>query len=282
MCICEGNNYYNDTARIINKFDIYVCDLGDFEDIGDSSLLGKKRPCVIVSSDDINNPNLGTYLIAPIRTEHNIEVSRETLENIVAERRKWGRIYVPIEMRRDDFRFIDITQIRPIHISKIKYYDSSIINSALKMKINASIMEACFSRDEFLSGNSKNRVAYNTCTHRTYDGSEALISNSDGTVTCRICGDTFKSNVQIKEIETAIEEKDETESQNIEKVGEKSKKKKERRKSSFPMGFSKYYQLYTKGQVTVLELVEIFNIPRSTMYSKLKRFGELHPELNKH
>lgn len=48
----EKENYGSDTGRIINKFDIYLCDLGDCEPISGGDI-GKTRPCVIISSDDL-------------------------------------------------------------------------------------------------------------------------------------------------------------------------------------------------------------------------------------
>lgn len=148
MCYFEnGEEYKSDVYRRIQKFDIFYCDLGAIDDVA-SGTLGKERPCVIVSSDELSHPKAGQYIIAPIRTEHNLNVYKETLESIVTSKKKVGRVYVPIEMAPDDYRFIDITQIRQITIGKIKNYVSTIGNSELKNRINNELFNTLFSPGE--------------------------------------------------------------------------------------------------------------------------------------
>lgn len=145
MCIYEGKTYTSDVGRIINKYDIYVCDLGEMEENG---LLGKKRPCVIVQSDKFNNPKSDKYIIAPIRTEHTMEVNRDTLQEIVESKKEVGRLYIPIECDKNDFRFIDMSQIRVIPSNKIQWYKYSILNEELKKKINDAMYEILISDDK--------------------------------------------------------------------------------------------------------------------------------------
>lgn len=247
-----------DMVRLLRKGDIYNCDLGENGDIQDSGLLAKNRPCVIVSSNTMNTPRQYIYQIAPIRTEHILE--GESIEYIVSERRKQGRIYVPIEMRPGDVRFIDITQMRPIHISRISSYQGSIINDDLMIKINAAIMELYYDRDELISSSSS-----------TYNYSIETVEED------KIIEIPQPQPMLIEEVEETAEEIIEP----VKAAEPKKKKKKGGRKPSFPMGFSKYYMLYKKGEITVPKLSEIFKMPLSTTYAKIKQYGELHPELDK-
>lgn len=142
MCEFKGKTYSSDVGRIINKYDIYYCNFGEFDEDDNSSIISKSRPAVIVSA--VNNPKSNTYHVAPIRTEHKYEVSKDTLDFIISERRKQGRIYVPIEMEPDKFYFIDITQLTIMPSGSVSSYKSSILNQTLKDKIDAGIMELLF------------------------------------------------------------------------------------------------------------------------------------------
>lgn len=150
MCYFEnGDEFKSDVYRRINKFDIFYCDLGPIDDIAiNNNTLGKERPCVIVSSDELSHPKANQYIVVPIRTEHNLNVYKETLESIVKDRMKVGRVYVPIEMKADDYRFIDITQIRQVPMCKIKNYVGTIMNPELKKRINKALFKALFSPGE--------------------------------------------------------------------------------------------------------------------------------------
>lgn len=243
MCLYEGREFESDTARLIHKFDIYFCDLGD---IGETNTLGKTRPCVIVSSDDINDPRSGQYMIAPMRTEHGVEATADNIEDIVAEKYKLGRIYVPVLMSPSDgYRFIDITQMRQIPSSSILNYKGSIINPNVRERINTSLMKLLFSKDEF------------TITETVEDVEPVVYHELEDKSTVE---ESSEIPVEAKEIE-------------------EPKKKKSKRKSSFPMGFSKYFQLYQKGEMTIAQVAEKLNSPRTTVYYQIKRYAELHPEL---
>ena len=148
MCIFNGMEYNSDTGRIIKKFDIYSCDLGEMEKISGGNI-GKVRPCVIVSSNNINNPKSNQYLVAPIRTEHKYEITSENIQEFLNKKRSVGRLYVPIEFYCDDFRFIDIGQIRHVSSSKITKYITSIINPKIKSEINNALAFIHFTAEEF-------------------------------------------------------------------------------------------------------------------------------------
>lgn len=143
----ENETFNSDIARVIRKFDIYVCDLGEVGTNGDN--IGKARPCVIVSSDDHNHPKNNMYVIAPIRTEHSVEnITPEIAQEIVRDKEKLRRIYIPINMGNDGIRFIDITEQRKISSSQICRYLFSILNPKLKKQINLGLAKYLFKDEE--------------------------------------------------------------------------------------------------------------------------------------
>lgn len=144
MCMYEGKEYTSDVGRFIDKYDIWVCDLGEPID----NNLGKKRPCVILQSNKLNDPKQGTYIVAPIRTEHNMKVSKETLQDIVETKKRVGRWYIPIEVDSGDFRFIDMTRMQSVYTGDILIYKYSILNSELKKKIADTMHEILLSDEE--------------------------------------------------------------------------------------------------------------------------------------
>ena len=156
MCFYEGKEYHSDVARFINKYDIFICDLGEPIDANNS--IGKNRPCVIVQSDTINEPKQATYIVAPIRTEHSMKVSKDTLQEIVDERRKVGRLYIPIEVDPDTYSFIDMTRLESVSSSNIKSYKNSIINPELKKKIAETLFEIFLSDEPYYNINPNNTV----------------------------------------------------------------------------------------------------------------------------
>lgn len=86
----EEDNYGSDTGRIIKKFDIYLCDLGEGELFTSGGDIGKTRPCVIISSNNFNHPKSCRYIVAPIRTEHKETITKENLEDFVMmKKRNW-------------------------------------------------------------------------------------------------------------------------------------------------------------------------------------------------
>ena len=283
MCFNEGREWNSDTARLINKFDVYICELGD---PGDSNTLGKTRPCVIISSNDINDPRSGQYMIAPIRTEHTVMVTDENVEYIVAEKFKLGRMYVPVLM--DGYRFIDVTQSRQVPSSKILNYKGTIINPDVRTRLNNSLMRLLFSTEElnkFANPINDTEVAepMNLCNHLDINGESAIVRDSDGIVSCKICGDQFKD---FSIMEKGIEEPNKEEIEIVEddqlseyEENETKRSKKKKSGTAFPLGFSKYYELYKKDKITISQLAKKLNKGRSTVYYYLKKYEELHPEL---
>lgn len=147
MCSFEGQHYKSDVGRVIRKFDIYICDLGEIDKTRNN--LNKTRPCVIINSDDYINPKSNSYVVAPIRTEHKTDFEQIGVEEFIKEKRKVGRIYVPIEMAYDDeIRFIDITELRKLDVRDVIRYSSSILNPELKKRINKCIVDYLFSSFE--------------------------------------------------------------------------------------------------------------------------------------
>lgn len=142
----EGN-YSSDTGKIIRKFDIYLCDLGEGEFISGGDI-GKTRPCVIISSDNYNNPKSCRYVVAPIRTEHKEDITKNNVESFVKRKKETGTLYVPLEMAPDDLRFIDITEMKKVASSKLIRYLHSVINPSVKDRINKTIVEFLFSDEE--------------------------------------------------------------------------------------------------------------------------------------
>ena len=237
MCIYEGKEYYSDTGRFINKYDIFVCDLGDPVD----NNIGKKRPCVIVQSDNFNDPKQGTYLVAPIRTEHTLEVSRETLDDVVKQRQQVGRFHIPIETEPNRFSFIDMTLTRSVHSSDILVYKYSILNQKLKKKINDALYELIFSGEEY----SYIKDEYNTKT---------------------------KSIVKLELVD------DQEKYLSEEKVGKKTNKKL-CKDVTIPNGFSIYYKKYKNKDMTVKQIAEKLDKHVTTVYKYIYAYEELNNKL---
>ena len=143
--MCE---YISDVLRDIKKCDIYTCDLGDFPDL---ITLGKVRPCVIVQSDELNFPITNSFMIAPIRSEHSMEVTEENVKECVSMRRQSGRIYIPIQITKGRISFIDMTQTRQIDSSKIDKYVGKIVKEEIRSQINTELFKLFFSKEEISS-----------------------------------------------------------------------------------------------------------------------------------
>ena len=141
MCMYEGKEINSDVGRIIKKYDIYYCNLGSIESNADGNL-AKIRPCIIMSSDDINHVVADRYTVVPLRTEHSMVVdTAEKAEEIVKMRRESGRIYVPVKMQKESgcYGFADITQIRPVRTKDIYAYYRTITNPDVKIRLDKEI-----------------------------------------------------------------------------------------------------------------------------------------------
>ena len=279
MCFYNGEQFNSDTARIINKFDIYVCDLGE---IGESNTLGKSRPCVIISSNEYNSPKNGQYIIAPIRTEHQMEVSRDTLETIVKERRKLGRIYVPIEMAPDDFRFIDISQMRQISNTNVVKYSSTVINENIRKRINDSIFELIFSQQEATEYCKTVEVVVEKKVEVPVQDDKVSVEETEEIIEEPVkkkvskqskAVATLKGNTDFYKTKTSVNNKTE------EKVESSNKKQYKTAKKELPNGFSLYYRMYINKKITAKELAIKCNISLSTLYRMIKEFESTHPDL---
>ena len=84
-------------------------------------------------------------MVVPMRTEHGVEVNEDNIEDIVNEKIKLGRIYVPVLMNpTDGYRFLDITQLRQIPSCNIFNYKGTIINPKVRERINTCLIQLLF------------------------------------------------------------------------------------------------------------------------------------------
>lgn len=245
------NNYYDGTIepntdiyRIINKFDVYQCDLGEITE-NRGNTLGKVRPCVIVSSDDINCIFSNQYVVIPIRTIHDENINENNIHEYIEKERSMGRICVPIKF--NNFSVLDINQIRQIPLIKIFKYMGSIVNTELQKRINSSIMELLFAKYELVDNKEINNIR-NT---------------------------NVQNNLTELELPISVEE---IEYKPVEITQPKSKRG---RKSSFPIGLSKYFELYMKKQMTVSEIAQKIGKSNSSTNYYLNKYKKLHPEICK-
>lgn len=238
MCNYNDETSTNvDVVRVINKFDIYMCDLGEItNDRGNT--LGKVRPCVIVNSDDIINIFSNQFVVVPIRTIHE-NINETNLEEYVQKERSIGRIAVPIKME-NKYCVLDVNQIRQVPSIKVTRYCGSILKPDLRQKINQSLMELLFSRYEFTSANNRTKRVEN------YQAEPILIE------------------------EKAEEPKKES----------VKKKSNGGRKTVFAQGFSLYYKAWAEGKMSAEEVSKKCGTHISTTYNHIKKYHELHPEID--
>lgn len=253
MCYFEGREYNSDTARVINKFDVYVCDLGDVEK--SSVSLGKKRPCVIISSNDIINPKSNKFFIAPIRTEHNTVVTKDSLDKIVNSKREIGRIYIPLEVAPDEYKFIDMSDIRPVSSRDIQSYKFTIINLKTRQKINESIIEYLLSEDEF------EEMVRNYIQIKSVNGS--LSDNMQNLIVGNIPSEerSFFDNIPEAKIQMGF-------IANNMRVNTKYKK------SKIPEGFEQYAELYRMRKITIKQISEQIGKCQATVSRYLRIYNE--------
>ena len=277
MCKYEGLNLNSDIARVINKFDIYVCDLGELNEKSDRSVLAKTRPCVIVSSDEIINPKCGQYLVAPIRTEHILEVNKDNLEYIVNQKRELGRIYIPIEIAPNDFRFIDLTQIRIISSSKIHSYVGKILNSELILKINNQLVNMFLSEGEKyeIFHKKKNKSPRHVSTFIEY---YQKVNNDEITTkeASKQLGIEEKTFIELlDEYENKISN-DKIKALNNQKIGIEIAKKRGvhmgRPKAEMPDNFPDVYKKWKSGFITAKKAIEETKLSSTTFYRIAKKY----------
>lgn len=124
----------------IQRGQIYACSLDEPNSSGRYSatefsktgLIGKKRPCLIISNDEINKRG-NMYRIVPIKTNH---TDLSPLEYAA----KSSDVLIPIEMA-EDTKFLVINQIRPINISSVGSYVATVTNTKLLDKVDRAILE---------------------------------------------------------------------------------------------------------------------------------------------
>lgn len=131
-----------DTGKMFKKFDVYYVDLGTNFDDARGDII-KERPCIIMSD---NNSSYARYLVVPIRTEHSMDVTTaEKAEKIVEECKRKGRFNVPIKMEENLYRFAEITQMRSVAIQRIQNYHTTIMNPAVRKRLEEEVENYLFS-----------------------------------------------------------------------------------------------------------------------------------------
>lgn len=247
MCTYEWEQFKSDTGRLIHKYDIYVCDLGD--DMNDISggRLQKTRPCVIISSNRINNPKSNQYYVAPIRTEHIYSVSRENMNEYLNMRRKIGRIYIPLEFSPDDFRFIDMKQITPISVKNIFAYKSSIINPNTKKMINNALREIYFNDEE---DNTYEQMVDEPLFNNVFYSSQNVIESKE-----------IQEENEIPLVEDA-------------NIVISKKRTGGRPRVQIPENFEDVYYSWKKNEITTKEAMNKLNVTRDKLYRITKRYEE--------
>ena len=257
MCIYEGIEFGSDTGRVIRKYAVWVCDLGEPVD----NNLGKKRPCVIIQSNKLNNPKQCTYIVAPIRTEHTMKVSRETLQDIVDAKRKVGRIYVPIEMDPGNFRFIDMTRLQCVYSSNILIYKFDILNSEVKKKIADTMHEILFSDEEVPNTVENETPKYDLPDE--FNGSltdyiSSLVNNTFSSI------EAHKSEVIKQKQREGID------------AAKKAGKHLGRPKITVPDNFSEVYYKWIRGEITAKAAIEVLQMSNTSFYKVAKKYEEEH------
>jgi hypothetical protein len=308
--MCREFNY--DVSRYIRKFDIYVCDLGDIPADSSDLTLAKSRPCIILSSDDINSPISNAYMVAGIRTEHGISINNmNDAEYVVQEKRKLGRIYVPILMA-EGYKFIDITQTRMIPSNKVNKYIGSINNDETKNRINYSIMELFFSKAELGIGIKEEKIdvidADTVTKKETIETPSSILLlnevNDDNEIGQKINAALSKQEKEkenmVIEMHKKVKRKEITKYKAAKELGltikdydaiikeinkeKKGKSKYTERKlpKTLPQGFSVYYKAYIEGKMTVKDIAErLGKKSTQTIYNYIDSYKLMQEQLQK-
>lgn len=251
MCNFENEGYNSDCGRIIKKFDIYICDLGELDENSKGKDLKKTRPCVIVSSDDYNNPKSDSYMIAPLRTEHKESIgTEEDINSLIDKKLKVGRIYIPLEVCPGDFRFIDITETRKVSSRDIIRYSSSILNENIKKKINISLMTYLFSDMEI-------KEMYNNFMENTIEEEE-------------------EPNQIVEEIYEEDLNEDLIEDSKEETINENNNEECKTDDIKIPNGFSKIYDLVNNGRLTESEASDRMKMSQENFCCLVDKYKSMH------
>ena len=307
-CVINGKEYNSDTGRIIRKFDIYVCDLGEMIENGP---LAKKRPCVIVQANRMIDPKQGLFLVAPIRNEHNFgTVTREKVQEIVDYRRERGKIYVPVELFPNDFSFIDITEMKSVTSVNILSYKNSIINPAVQVKINNAMKEFLFDDGEFdnLFPAEVIEVEAKEIVTVPEEKSEPVVelkpienTSEIGQKLNKVISEQVKENEQkIIEMHKKVKRKEISKSTAAKKLGltlkaydeiikQINKEDQEEKKTkstyvnrplpkSIPAGFSVYVKQYDDNKLTAKQIAKKIGKSEQTVYNYIARYRQLQAE----
>lgn len=306
--MCE---YYQDVLRNIKKFDIYQC---DFEDHPDTNMIGKVRPGVILSSDEINCFISNSFIVAPIKTEHSMEATEENTDEIVKMRRELGQIVIPIRMN-NRISFIDITQMRQMDAKLINRYIGTIANDGIRRQINSSLMELLFSKDESIyeipvTSVRANRMKFITSSNQAQneqnDSENIEIVELQPVSPDSEMGKKLNKAIKSKENEQKVIEfykqvqrKELSKSTAAHKLGltikefdkivkEIKKEEKENKGPSkysmrslpktLPAGFSMFYKAHKEGRMTVKEMSTKLGKSDQTIYNYIARYEQLQEE----
>lgn len=305
--MCE---YFSDVLRNIKKFDIYTCDFGEHPGL---TTLGKARPCVIVQSDDLNCPISKSFVVAPIRSEHAMDVNDEKdAKECVDMRKGKGALYVPIKVNKRDkdmISFIDITQIRQVDSSKLDKYVGQIVKPELRMQINKMLMQLLFDVNEveeiLLSEDDVEieEEVHNDEVEQSDDSSTGLPAPTDTEIGRKInaaIAEQSKANEQkVRELYKQVQNKQISKSSAAHKLGltikafdqmTKDMKKEEKEKKSpskystrslpktLPSGFSLLYKHHKDGKMTVKEMSKKLGKSEQTCYNYIARYEQLQNE----
>lgn len=113
-----------DIGRTIKKYDVFY--VGGIAD-----------PCVILSAD---NALFDRYLVAPVVTDCNMKnLDKTKAELIVNNQRQNGKIYVPVRLEKNSYKFVDIAQLRPVTSKTIQGYYKSINNPDIKDRLDKEL-----------------------------------------------------------------------------------------------------------------------------------------------
>lgn len=306
MCTINGKTYKSDCARLIRKFDIYLCDLGE---VGEGLCLGKTRPCVIIQSNRMNHPLQNGYIVAPIRTEHEFKVSKDTLQEIVDYRKSLGRIYIPIEDEPEKYRFIDITETRKVASAKVLRYKNTIINPELRQKIDDALFELLLDDDAYNVDIAPFGMSIDSMGETKKIETPALSEEpvADTEINQKIAKAISEQEEAIKqrvtEVHKKFHKKEISKSEAAKQLGisikdfdkisqEIKKEEKEEKKATtktskyanrplpkkLPLGFSLLYKEYKEGNITVKEITQRLGKSEQTIYNYIARYEQLQNE----
>ena len=252
-------------------------------------------------------------MIAGIRTDHGCSnITMEDAEEIVEEKRKIGRIYIPITMN-DGIKFIDISQTRMIPSSRILSYIGGLNNDTIKNKINKALVELFFSESELVEINTKStpqekEVIIDIPVKENIETQEEPVLlltevNSDNEIgqkiNAAISEQESKNKQKVIELHKMVKRREITKSQAAKQLGmtivnydmiikeinkeEKAKKKLNNNRQiikKLPTGFSLYYKAYKEGKMNVVEIAKKLNKCTNSIYNYITSYEQMQEQNN--